>query len=397
MPNGARTFLILMLGLLLLPAISAIGVSPAKAELNLDASSPQTLTFYAINSEAQTINVKLFADGELANYVKFDTTEFALAANTFKAFQVTVTPSKDLPAGEHTVGINVMVPAAARGTGMAANVIAKARLTIKKPYESGLIIAKLTASDVAPGQIVNFKIDITNPTNFDIADITGDVAVYDSENKSIKSLSLAKTSLPAAGKTQLHGQWHTQATSIGEYKAIASFTYAGNSARDEVRFKIGNPLIEIRDVAASPYGDVTKLTATVQNKWNTKLTGVYASFEIFEGDKNLGTVQSPTTDIAPNQITELTAYWQGTYDPAKHNIETTVHYGDRTSSKSAGVERSKPAIAGLAVAPTEKIPWLYFLICGLSFIVIMLIVQYFKLPKQPIQQTADNYYRGTKW
>ncbi|MCX6774842.1 MAG: hypothetical protein NTY99_01990, partial [DPANN group archaeon] len=81
----------IVLFILLLPCVSAAGISPGRTELNYSAAnSVQKFTFYAVNSESQEKTIKLIAEGELAPYIVFEKTELVLAPNSYMPFNFTL-------------------------------------------------------------------------------------------------------------------------------------------------------------------------------------------------------------------------------------------------------------------------------------------------------------------
>jgi hypothetical protein len=396
--------LLIALGLfiLLLPCVSAANISPGRTELNYSAAnSAQKFTFYAVNINSQQKTVELIAEGELAQYVIFEKTELILAPNSYVPFNFTLNLPTDLPPGNHSVNIGVMESSSTSGTGLGAQSIAASQINVENSYKGGVIIANLTASNVKTiSQPVVFTTDLTNPTTFDVSNITGTITVFGISNETVQVLQLGTTHLPAGNKTKLVAQWVANNATIGSYKAVANITYSGSSTQSETNFQIGEPSIELLNITVTS-GDISKFTAKVHNNWNEEFTDVYASFKISEtGGPLIEEIKTLTTNLAPNQTVELTAYWQGTYDSTRQDIEIIIHFAGLQNSETIKATPAKSQIVGQVTTAKveESVPISYLIISALVLMVVVMVVQYFRAPRRPdarqwpYRQQYSQYY-----
>jgi hypothetical protein len=269
---------------------------------------------------------------------------------------------------------------------LAAQTIAASQIKVENSYKGGVIIANLTASNVKTvNQPVVFTTDLTNPTTFDVSNITGTVTVFGVSNEILQVLKLGMTNLPAGNMTKLVAQWVPRNATLGSYKAVANITYYGGSTQSETNFQIGEPSVDILNVTMTS-GDISKFAVKVHNNWNSEFKDVYASFKISEtGGPLIEEIKTSTTNLAPDQTAELTAYWQGTYDPARQDVEAIVYFAGLQNSKTVKAIPAKSQIAGQAVTAKveEGVPISYLVICALVLAVVVMVVQYLRTPKRP--------------
>lgn len=383
------SLLLVLIFFLLIPEVKAVGIAPASMEIDFGTISPnQTETFYAVNLGNRTVNVELRARGALSQYVKFDTTELTLEPNEKKPFKVTLRLPENLSSGTYIISIAVVEVLSASGD-MAAVTSVESQLKINNPYTSGLILVDLKVDNISTPGTVNFIVDVSNPTEFDVSSVVGSIKVYDS-NAEIQYLPLGTMNFQAEDKIQLTERWDASEVPIGIYRAVASFSYSGSLIEDEAHFQIGQPSIDIIDVVVSQIGNTSKFLVKIRNKWNTELTNVYAYVKILEDDNIVGETQSPPTNIPPNQIAELVAYWQKFYDASKHDVEITIYYGKFTSDTKIGAT-GMPEISGKTPSKTKALEGIsptHIMLGILLLAVIVLLLLYIIPPRRSRQ-----YYR----
>ncbi|MBD3263195.1 hypothetical protein GF374_02340, partial [Candidatus Woesearchaeota archaeon] len=332
-----RGAIICFVFLLLLPCASAIGIAPAQIDIDYQGPTSTTLTFYAINSENTETKVEAYIDGDLANHIKLEETEFKLKPNEVKSFKVKLTLPSNVPSGKHTNIIGITEKINTSSENVAALATVKSKLIVNN-FEKGLksLQIDLKASNASEkGETVNFQVDLTNPSKEDSYGISGGVTVYNS-SKEIEKISFNQIDVPAGEKVSVNQKWSTQDVSIGEYKAKLTLKDEFTTYHDETNFLVGEPLIKISKVDIDPQistdGNVTKFVISIKNEWNSLLKDVYVVIKILEDEKVIGEIKSSPVDVGPYETVNLVAYWDGIYDSSVHDIDVTVFYGDKSSN-----------------------------------------------------------------
>lgn len=154
--------LLLLLLTLVAGAFANIGIGPAQLDLNFDNFTRiQTVTLYAINLGGDTTRVQVSAEGELASFVTFESTNFLLSAGETKPFQATINLPNDYTKGNYELYISVAeVPEGENGTGYAVQSLSSTVVNINQ-------ISGATAFQQAPNQTIQTagQNQTTNETN----------------------------------------------------------------------------------------------------------------------------------------------------------------------------------------------------------------------------------------
>lgn len=312
----------------------AVGIGHGDTTVHFQPNLEVTIPFILRNIKSGTY-IELSVTGELKDYVTLS------ELSPTGELNVTVhLPDKIEKPGTHTIWILAKeIPNATMGT-IAAVTAVQVPIPIIVPYPGKYVEVRLDAPDVNIGESVNFVISVTNRGEQNII-AKGTIEIYNPNNEKIATVYTEERAIKTTMTEELHAQWETSGVKEGEYKAIATITYDGETARAEKTFRIGTLLIKIIDYTREFQKDtINRFDIEVESVWNDKISDVYAEIVISDENKNqISSFKTPSTDVEPWEKKIITAYWDttdiniGTYDA---NI--TLHYASKVTEKIVKVQ-----------------------------------------------------------
>ncbi|MCD6590687.1 MAG: hypothetical protein J7K72_01810, partial [Candidatus Aenigmarchaeota archaeon] len=321
--------------------VSAIGVTPARKTLQFEPGLEQTVTFKILNNEHKDFTAYVYAEGDLKEYVTAEKNiiEFKESDDS-KPFTYHIKlPEKIEKPGEHWAKIVVMEMQPKRegeGQVVMATTAVIHQLLVKVPYPGKYAEVQLSIDESEPGEITTFYVKIFNVGDEKIFKAKATVDILGPTNEKIATVESDEISVDSKKRGDLVIPWKAD-VNPGMYHAVVTVNYDGKIASVEKNFGVGALRIEVLDVKVKNFvlGGIAKFEINVQNKWNQKVSDVYAEMEITNqnGDR-VASIKSASVDIDPLQRATLYAYWdtegvdKGTYD-----AKLILHYAGKKTEK----------------------------------------------------------------
>lgn len=349
MRNVLRFSLTMVLMLLLsIGTAHALGITPGKHKMDFVAGDTATVDVTVVNTEAKTMDVVLYVEGALADYVTLSQQHLHFDADT-KEHHVTYTVTLPDTIGEPGVHSANIVAREIGSVTEGGDIIVKAlvavasTLDVAVPYPGKYLQTTFYIPDTTDKQVIHFQGQAMNLGTQDIATAYMEVEIRTTDNEKVTELTTEEQSLPRQKRTEFLATWEPDATQAGSYTATATFHYDGEKKTESKTFTVGGfPLVPL-DVAVDDFtlGEVAKFNTLVQNIGAT--TVQEASVQITLNDQIGAVIADFTSDAATLQSEEIRAlisYWdtatveQGSYEgiltlradalSQEHRIRTTV-------------------------------------------------------------------------
>lgn len=326
MENGrgiALVCVILFAILVFIENASAIGLTPARTTADFESNLEKTVAFTIINSDSQDMDIKIFARGELADYVTIDGEQSFSMSSRDKSREVryTVRLPKDLAPGLHTAEVVAMqLPADSTGqTSIKAAVGVATQLYVRVAYPEKYLEGEIKTSGDESQK--NFFVEIVNRGKEDISEVSADLHIFDPDGNEVESLETNKIPLESLARKELAASWDPSGK-IGKYTLKAVLNYDGKEMLLEKEFTVGRINISSREIFVENFhlGDIAKFNIVVENRWNELLKNVHADLNIRDQQLNsIDTIRTPSYDLFPGAKTTIVTYWdtknikEGTY------------------------------------------------------------------------------------
>jgi len=291
--------------------VYSLGLSPARTTINFEPGLKKTISFSIINSEKQDINLELYTRGELLSSISLERDKVSLSKDE-ESRQVSysiVLPEKLSP-GLHTAEVIISQPSESpSGDSYIGTTLAVAtQLYINVPYPGKYAEADLNILN-KNGE-TDFIIPVSNKGEFDLVSIKANIDIYNDKNEKINSFNTNEISINSKNKGELIGI--LKPALIGNYKAIVTIIYDGETLKLEKEFSSYEQGIELQQVEVKSFslGDIAKFEMLAENKFNQELENVYSQTNIYN-DKNelMADFKSQTYNIPVNSKKVLTSYW----------------------------------------------------------------------------------------
>lgn len=298
----------------ILPAVSALGISPGRTTLEFEAGAEQEITLNVLNNEKKDLSVVIYAEGELAQYVTLETPMLEIGKNEeSKSFKYKVKlPSELEKPGLHEGKIIAReIPKQASGqTFIGASVAVVSQLHVNIPYPGKYAEVNLEISEVKIGESAAFVVSVYNRGKLDIVRAKAIIDILGPTNEKIATIQTDEKGIKTAERKELVSAWKPE--NPGEYKALVTLTYDEQVARTEKVFAIGSLEVEILSAEVKNFnlGGVAKFTVLAENKYNNRIDDLYTQMIITDkkGDLMVDS-KSATISLEPLSKGTMFTYW----------------------------------------------------------------------------------------
>lgn len=281
-------FLTLFYVLMNIAGVTSMSITPGKLEYNFEPNMELSLDFYV---ESPLVKIKIFASGDLAEYVTFDRMEM----NGSGGFTAKI----KLPAEVEKPGPNRLYIMAQQtpeeGKGIATAIAIGALVKISVPYPGKYAEMDFSVNDVNVGEDIIFNADVSSLGKEEIfAVVNTEVAVY--KGKYIESFELGKDIIKPTERKSFQKRVGSDKYGAGYYNATVILDYGlpERILKIEKLFRIGSLFVNITNWTNEVYaGKVNKFDVEVESDWNNKIEHVYADVIVYN-DKNNITMEFKT-------------------------------------------------------------------------------------------------------
>jgi len=382
--------MLVTLVLLLLPSTYALGISPARTEVDYTPGAVNSYSFGVRGSPDQPVQIIL--RGELANYTEIaGSANFTLNDKGMGSFSVKLTIPELAKPGLHESLVGVEEIESGPAGVVSAHVAVLSQLWIRVPYPEKYLDFQFDApKQVGSGGVMEFIITATSRGSVPVAYVSGAIEIFDNLGNSVALVPLSSASNLKFGESaRLTASWPTTGFRAGNYKAVATVNYDGKSQQFEHTFTIGEMLLEIVNINASKIlqNSITRIPILVTSKWNAPIPGAYATIDISYFGQQVKQLQTPSKTIQPWADDTLEVYWDTTgLGAGTYNADITLWYADKNTimKKQFYIVES---MEGAAFSITSDM----LILIVLAVIVVALAIAYVR---KRGQSGKRNYYGG---
>ncbi|MEK6848586.1 MAG: hypothetical protein AABX65_03055 [Nanoarchaeota archaeon] len=353
---GIITFAVFLLGFLVyfMPYSSALGVSPGRTTIDFEPSLQKTIDFVVFNSEHKNMQVLLSVKGTLKNYITLSKREENfLAGEESKSFSYTLNLPDSLTPGKQTAEIAILEVPELTEEEKAASVYASlaviTQLQVFVPYPGKY--AEFEINSVSDNGRTLFILPVNNRGKFDIAKAKAIIDVYSGTNEKIQSLTTDEKEIKAGGVEELYASLDSALP--GNYRAVATLVYDGETLQKEKTISVGQALIEVESIEIGDFslGGIAKFNVLASNQWNQEIKDVSVQLILYDSKgEAVGNFKSANYDIPALSKKNLIAYWdtigviEGVYD-----TKLVIRYSGKEIEKriSVNVEKDRISVSGL--------------------------------------------------
>lgn len=327
--------------LLVLQGVSAIGITPARININFEPGLRQQVNFSVLNSEGKDMSVTFSVRGALSEYITLSQ-EFADFSSSEKeksfSYWVELPESFDSPGkyeGE-IVALEVSKDVKEAGTFVGASLAVITQCYVHVPYPDEYLETEFKIVSSEQGNNILFLIPIINRGKKDILDVSAVIDIYSPSGEKVGSVESSSGFLKKLERKEISSSWVAD-VSPGIYTANVTISYNGNEIFLGKNFEVGEMLLEIKEILVKDFelGEIAKFDMLVQNKWAHEVNDTYVRVLVYDSQGGvIAEFKTPNQDFQPLQEIRLPAYWdtagvsEGLYDG-----KLVLHYGEKKKAE----------------------------------------------------------------
>lgn len=358
-------FLIVVVILVFTKTSYALGLSPAKIEINFNPGFETSIVYTAYEDDPER-ELGIYVEGDLAEYAKLDKNKL-IGSGTF-IVRLKLPDYIEKP-GRHLLFVRVKekIDDEIVGSSVGTSVNIGAVIVVHVPIPGKYLELSLDSHNVNVGEPVDFILGIKSGGSEDVI-VTPRIDIT-SEDKLIETLYFREREIKSQEAIKLKKTLDTTDYNPGKYKAIAIVDY-GKIARAESDFKIGELIINILNYTNKiKIGGIRAFEINIESGWNNQIDGAYAQVSILNDSIPLVSFKTDTTSLTPWEERMIKGHFdssnftKGIYDA---NI-TLIYYG-----KERG--KSTSEIVKVEFVKEIKLVLIALIIGGIIVLVIVVFV-----------------------
>lgn len=361
-----KKLMILIIGVCMMSNVLALGISPAKIETEFELNKEQEFTVNVINNEAKTIDVAMYAQGELGEYVKFKPSKIKMEPSDYSK---PVQFSLKLPKEIETPGVNEILVTAKEIVpnkedqpiviGSSVSVISVLKVNV--PYQGKYATANIYVSEAEPGSEATIAIEVKNLGKEKITRAKATVNIINPEGESAATLNTDEKSIEPGTKRELITKWTP--TEAGTYKAVSLINYDEKQTTATKEFQVGNFFLRLLSVTVKNFklGGIAKFDILTQNIGNEMIMQAFSKIMLDKNNQKIMDAESNRVDMNKGETRVMNIYWdtEGVAKGIYYGIVRLV-YLDKSSEKKIKMTINENEIeteilpTGFAIAPEEE-------------------------------------------
>lgn len=363
---------IILLSILLIPLISAIGISPAYFEIPYQPGGEVEYEYYIKVGERESNTVRIYAKGDLNDTIGIGEEIKTLVPGTWTPFKFKIKFPRQVQApGLHENRLGLVEQSEVERSGVSVLSGAESRLFIRVPFEGRFL--ELKSFEIPNGEVnkpVNFYVTGISRGKEDINSAIFHLDILNPQNQVIDKIKSDNKPIKLNEEVTLTAQWQTDAP--GAYSANGFVIYDDNFLElSQQGFLVGDLILKITNALAPQVkkGEITKIYFDVDSMWNAQIENVYADLAISnkQGAK-VGEERSQTFAMPPWSKKPATIYWDSRLqEPGEYEGKITLHYSGKTDEAKVTITIKNPSVFSIL---KQNIA----LTAGASILVLLLIL-----------------------
>ena len=343
--KGAKqTILVcILVFLILINTAAALGIRPAKTELTFQPSLNRSFSIWVVNTEGREHNLSLWAEGELAPFIRLDGENLHLSADQAETtFSFTLTLPEQLEPGTWE-GRIVVLENITQGEGMRARVKLAHKVFLNVPGPFKAVQAELWVEET-PEQF-DLVTEVENTGNQPIQAVRSEFGIYEWAGP-VLSLESEEKDLDVQEQVNLTSSVDKTQLREGEYEVRALVIYDEYQLKLADRFRLGEPAVEILDSSRLlAAGQINPVVTRARSDWNQPLNGT-VEWVLLKDSKELARSGLLQFRLMPRRVQELTGHLDARgLEPGVYNLVTELEYDGWSTKASFPVDiTAKPLI-----------------------------------------------------
>jgi len=372
MRKSAMIITSVILLVLLTATVSALGIRPAKAQIDFEPLLEKRMSLIIVNTEKQAMAVSLEAQGALKDYIFFEKNSLTFTPDEqFKETYYTIKMPSELPPGDNTGEIYITQSLQGEQYGenvLSANLRLLYKLTVTTPAPKEGVFAQIRFEETSTGIGIVTQVDNYGLTGINEAKST--ISIFDGEAK-LKELETNKASIGAQSQGELRTAIGKEELAIGEYRVLSSVNYDNQILEVVKRLLVGVPKLKLKpkELLLSS-NDINEFETEVTNEWNKQIENAFLTLVLRADGKEVGSMKSPTFTVPGSNKQIIKAFLDATnLGPGTYEAILTAHYSDTSSQETFKLKLSEDA-----KKESQSLKLVYILLGTLMFVILVMFI-----------------------
>lgn len=309
-------------------ASAAIGVSPAKYEINFEPNLKQVLTFNFFGDG--DIPMDIYLEGDIKKYADLSTKYLEGPGIVNVLLKLPSNPD-DLNPGNNRllVGARQTSPPGVSVIGTIGEM--RAVINLKVPFPGKYAILEFTTANAKETEPIPMTFKIYSVGRESIL-TENKVEIFDFSNKKIDSVDIGRFIVHPNEIKDLSGYINSTNYKAGSYKTKGITDFQEGKAEIESGFRLGELFVNISNYTTEIQRSIiNKIDFNIESFWNDPLDNVYVTGTVLEYNF---TFKTPSTRLESFQKQTLTGFFDTAPIPIEAKelkVNMTVYYADRSN------------------------------------------------------------------
>jgi len=306
--------------------VYAIGIIPAKIEVNFIAGEKHEFNFQPIiSNDADLIDITV--EGDLVEYVTVNKNIVAPGESVIVTLQF---PDKIDKPGNYRIYIAAAERIASSGV-IGARAQVRGVISVFVPYEGKYIEPLLNIPNANVDEKINVMLNLKNKGTLN-ALVTSQVKFFDSLGNEMITFSFGVEEVKSFGEKTLSYELDTKGWRPARYYAETDIAYDGPKIDANATFNIGSLFVNVTNYTKEMVKEsIQKYYINIKNGWNGNLGEVFADVNV---SNNMGGLIFRTPSVSLRAWSEVIL--EGFLDTSNlelgsHDVEIVLYYqGEKT-------------------------------------------------------------------
>lgn len=322
-----RKLIFVLIFVLILQNVSALGLTPTRADIDFSPGLQKTISFSIVNSERRDINIVLAVQGELAEYISLSQTTFSMTSEEkSRSVSYTVNLPNELEPGMHTAEILVLqlpTEGTPGATYVGAALALVSELIVQVPYPGKYVETNLLIYGPDKDGKYDFVIPSISRGKIGIESLKADIKIIDEAGKVVTRLRSGEFGLNSGERKDIGVFGWVPNIETGNYIARATVFYDNEIPKNlEKSLNIGGSVLSLVSMEVNGFslGNTADFEATIRNNAEQSVQEVFSEMEVYSEDGDvLAKFKSATYDINSGEKAKMHLFWdtagvsKGTY------------------------------------------------------------------------------------
>ncbi|MBU0456654.1 MAG: hypothetical protein ABH824_05640 [Nanoarchaeota archaeon] len=322
-----KTIVWILVLVLVIQTVTALGIRPAKTTIISEESLNYSGSFSVVNNGQQELTLKIYAAGDLKEYVKLKTTELRFRdIDESKEVEFEVNLPDDLE--PETSIVEIFVEEALEDNlknTVSSKIVIKHKIIIEGPYPDKYVKTKLNFQDL--GDSIGFVSEVENFGKEDIDSIQ--TTFYANDKK--QDLYTIKSETVKLAKNEnklLKVEIEKDFFGNGEFDIAAVTSYDGQTTETVKKMFVGKP--EVNILYFDSYFIANKINAysmDLLNNWNKKVENVFVDIEVKKDSERIDSFRTKSVDINGFLTERIEDFFDArNKNPGKYSFDMVVNF-----------------------------------------------------------------------